>query len=204
MMGIDDIFIGFLISYIAGSLSSLKDVFFKKSKRSIKELVENCYNEALKKWMADSAVRESIAQKEPVKSGNLQDLCYYPEKENYTAVINDLLKFWAEEIRKNEDLSNYIQTQEIKAVGDKVDKLVEFLMKQGEVEESHLIRRGLTIHKPVEGYIRRYCASDNNESNYLSYLLGTKERHTLADYVVGIEPVGANKFILYTDNKTVL
>ena len=140
MMGIDDIFIGFLISYIAGSLSSLKDVFFKKSKRSIKELVENCYNEALKKWMADSAVRESIAQKEPVKSGNLQDLCNYPEKENYTAVINDLLKFWAEEIRKNEELSNYIQTQEIKAVGDKVDKLVEFLMKQGEVEESHLIR----------------------------------------------------------------
>ena len=75
MMGIDDIFIGFLISYIAGSLPSLKDVFFKKSKRSMKELVENCYNEALKKWMADSAVRESIAQQEPVKSGKLQDLC---------------------------------------------------------------------------------------------------------------------------------
>ena len=202
MMGIDDIFIGFLISYIAGSLPSLKDVFFKTSKRSMKELVENCYNEALKKWMADSAVRESIAQQEPVKSGKLQDLCNYPEKENYATVINDLLKLWSEEIQKYEELSNYIQTQEIKAVGDKVDKLIEVLLKQGEVEESHLIRRGLTIHKPVEGYIRRYCASDNNESNYLSYLLGTKERHTLADYVVGIEPVGANKFILYSSAQT--
>ena len=111
MMGIDDIFIGFLISYIAGSLPSLKDVFFKTSKRSMKELVENCYNEALKKWMADSAVKESIARQEPVKSGKLQDLCNYPEKENYATVINDLLKLWSEEIQKYEELSNYIQTQ---------------------------------------------------------------------------------------------
>jgi len=202
MTGIDDIFVGFVISYIAGSLPSLKDVFFKKSKRSMKELVESCYNEALKKWMADSAVREGIAQHELIKSGNLQELCDYPEKENYIAAINDLLKFWADEIRKNEELTNYIQTQEIKAVGDKVDKLVEVLMKLGWAEEPHLIRRGLIDHIPVEGYIRRYCASDNNESNYLSYLLGTKERHTLADYVVGIESVGANKFILYSSAQT--
>jgi len=202
MMGIDDIFIGFLISYIAGSLPSLKDVFFKKSKSSIKELVDSCYDEGLKNWMADSAVRKSIAQQEPIKSGNLQELCDYPEKENYTAVIYDLLKFWAEEIRQNEELASYIQTQGIKTVGDKIDKLVELLAKRGETEESHFIRRGLTKHRPVEGYIRRYCASDNNESNYLSYLLGSKERHTLADYVVGIESVGANKFILYSSAQT--
>lgn len=202
MMGIDDIFINFLISYIAGSLPSMKDEFFKKSKRSMKELVESCYYEALKKWMADSAFRESIAQREPVKSGNLQELCDYPEKEHYTTIFIDLLKFWTEEIRKNEELVNYIQTHEVKAVGDKVDKLVGLLAKHGKVEESHLIRRGLINHKPVEGYIRRYCASDNNESNYLSYLLGTKERHTLADYVVGIESVGANKFILYSSAQT--
>lgn len=195
-------FISFLISYIAGSLSSMKDEFFKKSKRSMKELVESSYNEALKKWMADSAVRESIAQHEPVKSGNLQELCAYQEKVYYTTIFIDLLKFWTEEIRKNEELVNYIQTHEVKTIGDKVDKLVGLLAKQGKVEESHLIRRGLINHKPVEGYIRRYCASDNNESNYLSYLLGTKERHTLADYVVGIEPVGANKFILYSSAQT--
>ena len=202
MMGIDDIFIGFVISYIAGSLPSLKDVFFKNSKRSMKELLENCYNEALKKWMADSAVRESIAKHELIKSGNLYELCSYPEKENYIAAINDLLKFWADEIRKNEELTNYIQTQEIKAVGDKVDKLVEVISKLGEVDEPHLIRRGLANHMPVEGYIRRYCASENNESNYWSYLLGTKDRHTLADYVTGIESVGANKFILYSSAQT--
>lgn len=202
MMGIDDIFIGFLISYIAGNLPSLKDIFSKKSKRSIKELVESCYDEALKKWMADSAVRESIAQQEPVKSGNLQELCNSTVRENSTTIINDLLKFWAEEIRKNEELANYIQTQEIRAVGDKVDAIAELLSKQGTIEEPHRVRRGLTNHKPVEGYIRRYCACDNNESNYLSYLLGTKERHTLADYVVGIESVGAKKFILYSSAQT--
>ena len=202
MMGIDDIFINFLISYIAGSLPSTKDEFFKKSKRTMKELVESCYSEALKKWMADSAVRESIAQHEPVKSGNLQELCDYTEKVHYTTIFIDLLKFWTEEIRKNEELVNYIQTHEVKTIGDKVDKLVGLLAKQGKVEESHLIRRGLISHKPVEGYIRRYCASDNNESNYLSYFLGTKERQTLADYVVGIEPVGANKFILYSSAQT--
>lgn len=202
MMVIDDIFIGFLISYIAGNLPSLKDIFSKKSKRSIKELVESCYDEALKKWMADSAVKESIAQQEPVKSGNLQELCNSTVRENSTTIINDLLKFWAEEIRKNEELANYIQTQEIRAVGDKVDAIAELLSKQGTIEEPHRVRRGLTNHKPVEGYIRRYCACDNNESNYLSYLLGTKERHTLADYVVGIESVGAKKFILYSSAQT--
>lgn len=202
MMGIDDIFIGFVISYIAGSLPSLKEVFFKKSKKSMKELVENCYNEALKKWMGDSDVRLGIAQNELIKSGNLQELCDYSEKENYIAAINDLLKYWADEIRKNEELTNYIQTQEIKAVGDKVDKLVEIFKKQGEVKNTHHIRRGLIDHRPVDGYIRRYCASDNNESNYLSYLFGTKERHTLADYVVGIESVGTNKFILYSSAQT--
>ena len=202
MMGIDDIFIGFLISYIAGNLPSLKDIFSKNSKRSIKELVESCYDEALKKWMADSAVRESIAQQEPIKSGNLQELCNSTVRENSTTIINDLLKFWAEEIRKNEELANYIQTQEIRAVGDKVDAIAELLSKQGTIEEPHRVRRGLTNHKPVEGYIRRYCACDNNESNYLSYLLGTKERHTLADYVVGIESVGAKKFILYSSAQT--
>lgn len=164
--------------------------------------MESCYDEALKKWMADSAVRESIAKQEPIKSGDLQEICGYPEKANFTAAINDLLKFWAEEIKKNEELANYIQTQEIRAVGEKVDKLVEVLAKQGEVEGTHHIRRGLTSHKPVEGYIRRYCASENNESNYLSYLLGGNERHTLAEYVVGIESVGANKFILYSSAQT--
>lgn len=202
MMGFDDIFIGFLISYMAGSLPSLKDIFFNKSKRSVKEIVENCYEEALRKWMADSVVKESIARQEPVKSGNFQDLCDCPPKENYTAAINDLLKFWAAEIQKNEELANYIQSQEIKAVGDKVDKLVDMLGKQSGMTDSHLVRRGLTSHKPVDGYIRRYCASEKNENNYLSYLLGSKERHTLSDYVVGIEKDGTNKFILYSSAQT--
>lgn len=202
MMGIDDIVIGFLISYVAGSLPSLKDIFSNKSKRSIQELVETCYEEALKKWTANSVVKESIAQHEPVKSGNLQELCTTAELDNKFAIINDLLKLWAEEIRSNEELSSYIQTQEIRAVGEKVDQLTELIAKQGEVEEPHHIRRGLTKHKPVEGYIRRYCSSDNNESSYLSYLLGNKERHTLADYVAGLETKEANKFILYSSAQT--
>ena len=60
----------------------------------------------------------------------------------------------------------------------------------------------MTKHKAVDGYIRRFCTSDQSEKNFIHYVLGKKERHTLADYVTGVEETSANKFVLYSSAQT--
>lgn len=70
-----------------------------------------------------------------------------------------------------------------------IDRLAELMMKRDTAFGTQHIRRGLTKHKAVDGYIRRYCSSDQSESNFIYYFLEGKERHILADYVVGLEEV---------------
>ena len=64
------------------------------------------------------------------------------------------------------------------------------------------IYRGLKTHNAVDGYIRRYCSSEQSESNFMNYLLDNKERHILADYVVGNVDSSTNKYILYSSAQT--
>ena len=51
-------------------------------------------------------------------------------------------------------------------------------------------------------YIRRFCTSDQSENNFIYYVLGKKERHTLADYVTGVEETSTNKIVLYSSAQT--
>ena len=83
----------------------------------------------------------------------------------------------------------------------KLDKLTASLTNQ-ETRNGQRIRRGLTKHKAVDGYIRRFCTSDQSENNFIYYVLGKKERHTLADYVTGVEETSTNKIVLYSSAQT--
>lgn len=57
MMGIDDFFLSFIASYLAGLLPSLKDIFIKEEKETLQEGVDNCYQKALERWCSDDSVR---------------------------------------------------------------------------------------------------------------------------------------------------
>lgn len=196
MMGFDDIIIGFIISYVAGSIPSLKDIFASKSKKSLENYVEDGYNQAITKWVEENPIRHKIATQRLSNIGQFCELVNSYDN-NSISIIKELIPLWALELRKNEEYYQLLRTVEINNLSDKIDKLTK-LIAQRDVDSLPQILRGLIQHKPVNGYIRRYCSSDVSGSNYLGYLLGTKERHTLAEYVTNIENSEDNKYILYS------
>ena len=60
-MEISSILWGFIASYLAGSLPSLREFISKKDKATLDERIEQCYQTALARWCADDAVRQRIA-----------------------------------------------------------------------------------------------------------------------------------------------
>lgn len=191
---------GFVSSYLAGSLPSLREVFSKKDNATLEERIEQCYQKALARWCADDTIRRRIAQKWFYDLSKLKKLYGSEEWDKKSVTLKNLTELWAEELCKDEEVSHYITTLGVLTINEKIDKLSGLLTKQ-ESEKGQYIRRGLTIHKAVEGYIRRYCTSDQTESNFLYYALGKKERFTLADYVTGIEGQN-NKYVLYSSAQT--
>ena len=63
IMDISSILWGFIASYLAGSLPSLREFISTKDKTTLDERIEQCYQTALGRWCANDAVRQRIAQK---------------------------------------------------------------------------------------------------------------------------------------------
>lgn len=185
-MDINSILLGFVTSYLAGSLPSLREIISTKDKITLDERIEQCYQRALKRWCAENSIRLRIAQKHFIDLNQLKEFYLTEKLERESVFLNSLSKLWIEELSKDEEVSHYITTQGIISIDEKLDKLTLLLTNQ-ETRNEQWIRRGLTKHKAVDGYIRRFCSSDQSENNYIYYLLGKKERHTLADYVTGVE-----------------
>lgn len=200
-MDINSILLGFVTSYLAGSLPSLREIISTKDKITLDERIEQCYQRALKRWCAEDSIRLRIAQKHFIDLNQLKEFYLTEKLERESVFLNSLSKLWIEELSKDEEVSHYITTQGIISIDEKLDKLTLLLTNQ-ETRNEQWIRRGLTKHKAVDGYIRRFCSSDQSENNYIYYLLGKKERHTLADYVTGVEETSNNKFILYSSAQT--
>lgn len=197
-MGIDDIILSFVISYLAGSITPLNDLFTGKDGASLHDKLKQCYRNALKRWSANDNVRNRIAQKKYSDICKLQKLYKLTTKEEEAIALKELSALWADELRKDEMCFLSIKSFDLKSLEGKIDRLAELLSNRNQ----GTISFGLTRHKPVDGYIRRYCSSDKSECNYISYLLGTKERHTLADFVTEVEDIGNNKVILYSSAQT--
>ena len=171
MMCINDIFINFVTSYIAGAVPSLKNILSRNDDKKLQCRIDECYQKALEHWTADDTVRERIARLKFFDVNQLQVLYIASEWEKDALAIKHLTDLWVEELRKDEVCAHYIQEQEIKAVGDKVDKLRELLMTRDVTVATQYKLKGLTKHKTVEGYIRRYCSSDKSENNFINYIL---------------------------------
>ena len=57
-MEISSVLWGFIASYLAGSLPSLREIISKKDKTTLDERIEQCYHTALERWCANDAVRQ--------------------------------------------------------------------------------------------------------------------------------------------------
>lgn len=201
-MQMSELTLGFIASCIAGKLPSLGNIPSDVDKKSLKNHVEICFEEAMKRWCSSSIVRERIAQRKFPTIGQLQ-VCYAGEDwKHYKYAVKIFVKAWADELEKDFDCVKYIQQFDATESEEQLELLIAFLGEEPSSEKPATGGRGRIWHEPVSGYIRRYCTSDHSDSDFLFYALGKKERHILADYVVGLECFPTNKYILYSSAQT--
>jgi hypothetical protein len=196
-----EIFIGFVISYIAGNIPSLKQQLSRGDNLSLQEKINQCYQKALEKWCVNDALKQRMAQQRYATPEKMAETVAKDNVEDAVAV-KSLASLWAEELRKDEECAHFIQEQTINAVSVKIDNLTELVKAKTDNGEEHHIRRGLTQHKPVKKYIRRYCATENSADSFVYYALELRQRHCLADYVTGLVENERNKYILYSSAQT--
>lgn len=190
----------FIASCLAGSLPTTGEVLSEKERTSLNERMERCYQQALTEWCADDAVRKRLAQKKFPNVYQLKDLYNKEEWDKERKALKDITALWIEEISKDEELVHHITALGIITIDKKTDKLTALLSQQ-ERGKGQQISRGRKQHKAEEVYIRRYCSSERTENTFL-YALTMRERHTLADYVTGVEGTLANKYVLYSSAQT--
>lgn len=192
----------FIACVIADRLPSLSDIHSEVDNKSLQDHVGICYEVALKRWCTSSTIRERIALKKFSTISQLQE-CYKSEDwKQYRYIAKNFVKAWADELGKDFDCVKYVQQYDVTETYDNLKSLIAFLSEDLTSEPPLPVGRGRIRHESVPGYIRRYCAADHSDSDFLFYALGTKERHILADYVVGLECSPTNKFILYSSAQT--
>lgn len=201
-----ELIIGFALSYIANNIPTLKEKINKNKK--LEDELENCYQKALKKWCKNDGIRKNMSMR---LFRRLSDLKNYLQRKEHIDEY-ELTELWAEELRNNQICYEFIIEQKIDAVYDEVhynnvllqglDKKTDEILRRSNQTVAMQPKRGLTKHKPVEGYIRRYCTDEQDGNNFLRYLLKNNERFTLADYVTGEIVKGKNKFIVYSGAQT--
>lgn len=123
-----------------------------------------------------------------------------------------LTELWVKELRNDQICYEFIIEQKTDAIYDKVLDKNTLLQRLGRntdiiLNQNHQTvlkqpKRGLTKHKAVEGYIRRYCTDEQEGNDYLRHLLNNHDRYTLTDYVTGEIVKGKNKFIVYSGAQT--
>lgn len=202
-------FENFIISLIASNFPTVKEAVshFVKDTSLEKEL-ERCYQKALKRWCKNDGIRRSMSIR---LFQNLESLKKYLQREEH---INEreLIELWANELRNNELCYKFIMEQKIDAVSDTAHENND-LIRGLHVKADEILgrmtttvagrpKKGLLKHKPVEGYIRRYCTDERDGNNFLRYLLKNQERYTLADYVTSELNKEKNKFIVYSGAQT--
>lgn len=203
-----DAFSSFAISWAANNVPTIKQTvnFFKGT--SLERELERCYQKALKKWCKNDGIRQSMSMR---LFRSLEELRKYLQREDHIDE-RELIELWANELRNNQLCYEFILEQKMDAVSDavhdnnvllqrldkKTNELLRKIIQPGIVKP----KRGLTKHKPVEGYIRRYCTDEQDGNDYLRYLLKNQDRYTLADYVTSEVIKDNNKFIVYSGAQT--
>lgn len=192
---------GFISSYLVNNIPTLKEGISKN--KNLEGELEKCYQKALYKWCKNDGIRKSMSMR---MFKQLKDLKNYLQREEHIDE-RELTELWAEELRNNPICYDFIIEQKIDIVYDKVQDnkdLLQGLDKKINIIQSVAVRpkRGLTKHKPVEEYIRRYCTDEQDGNNFLRYFLKNYERFTLADYITSDIVKEKNKYIVYSGAQT--
>ena len=108
-----ELFLSFVVSYLANNIPTVKDtVSYFGKKTTLEKELERCYQNALKKWCKNDGIRRSMSKRMFL---NLKDLRKYLVREEHIDE-RDLLELWAEELRNNPLCYKFILEQKIDAV----------------------------------------------------------------------------------------
>lgn len=201
-----ELVLGFVLSYLANNIPTWNEIVGKN--KDLADELEKCYQNALKKWCKNDSIRKSMSARMFSHMGDLKNYLQCSEHVNE----EELIKLWVDELRGNETCYNFINETKLDSIIEisrdnnnllsAIDQKADIIIHNIKPDRPLTLKRGLTKHKAVKGYIRRYCSSDRSENNFISYLLGQKDRKCLAEYVVGLTDVESNKFILYSSAQT--
>lgn len=188
-----------LLGYLTNNIPTLRDLLQKDD--DIEYQLSVCYNRALKKLIKNNDIRKRMSDRMFSKK---EELIHYFKEGNKPA-CDELVNLWAKELMNDRKCISFIN-------GLKVDKLLELdkntnsLIQdiRDELEEIKKtltnytpLTRGLTIHNPVNGYIRRFCNLEKDEYDFVNYLSDNPNRYTLTDFITGCLDKTKNKLILY-------
>lgn len=178
-MGIDDIFISFVVSYVAGSIPTLNDYFARK--KNLITRINNCYNKAVEKWTKSVELQNSVRDS---SYRHMNDLCAYIQQnpEGKHPKHNELMQLWAEELRNDKLCYSFILEKKEDLTHQKLDKQEEHLNKQDEVLSA--------IYDELKG-------KDKNE---LKHLIETLLKKNIADLIEHLHYDEAYKIIQIIDN----
>lgn len=126
MIGVDDIAVSFLVSYIAGSIPTLKEWLSRD--KDFESRLNKCYNSALKKWTVNDGIRHDLSNQ---MFSNLSKLkCYLLTKPTGNNTdINKLIVMWADELRSDSICYTFIVENKLDFINSKQDEYYVDLKK---------------------------------------------------------------------------
>lgn len=125
-MGIDDIAVSFAVSYIAGSIPTLKDWLSRD--KDFESRLNECYNRALKKWTVNDGIQDSLSNKMLSHLSELRDYLLTKPTGSHTD-IDKLIAMWADELRSDTTCYNFIVENKLDFINSKQDEYYVDLKK---------------------------------------------------------------------------
>ncbi|BEG99002.1 hypothetical protein [Bacteroides sedimenti] len=118
MMGLDDIAISFAISYIAGSIPTLKDWLSRDKDLEIR--LDKCYQKALKKWTVNDGISNSLSNR---MFGHLSELKEYllTKPTDKPKGLDELIAMWADELHNDQQCYSFILENKVDFISSKLD-----------------------------------------------------------------------------------
>lgn len=183
MIGIDDIAISFVVSYVAGNIPTLKDYFTRN--KDLKTRMNDCYNRAVEKWTKSVELQDSMRD---TSYRHMDNLCAYIQKnpEGKHPRHNELMKLWADELRNDQLCYSFILEKKEDLALQKLDK-----------QEEHLDSQDRLLKDMNEKLTSMLAGKDNNE---IKKLIESLLKKNIADLIEHLRYDEANKIVRVIEN----
>lgn len=179
MIGIDEITISFLVSYVAGNIPTLKDSFTRN--KDLKTRMNACYNKAVEKWTKSVELQDSMRD---TSYRHMDNLCAYIQKnpEGKHPRHKELMELWADELRNDQLCYSFILENKEDLTLQKLDKQEEHLNSQSE---------------KLDAILAKFEGKNNKE---LKHLIEVLIKKNIADLIEHLRYDEANKIVRVIEN----